>query len=102
MEIQAEAMVAIAKEHSREMELNAQTAQAEICDRRESREARMKIITDFMNVRRDYEVLFLEACGHCRGNIRVEERMFLNRERDVIHQRLKDLDAAVASMSANI
>ena len=102
MEIQAEAMVAIAREHSRGMELNAQAAQGEIWDRRESRDARMKIITDFMDARRDYEALFLEACGHCRGNISVEERMFLNRERDVMHQRLKDLDTAVASMSANI
>jgi hypothetical protein len=102
MEIQAAAMVELAKEHAREVELNAQAAQAEVRDRRDSRDAKMRVVTELMDIRREYEAQFLGSLGECRGNLSVEERMFLNSKRNVIQQRLRDLDAALASMCANL
>jgi hypothetical protein len=102
MEVQAAAMVEMARQHAREVEVNAQTAQAEIQDRQHSREAKMKIIASFMDSRREYEAQLLQALSQTRGNLSVEERMFLNREREVIQRRLRDLDAAVAAMSATL
>jgi hypothetical protein len=100
MEIQVEGMVEIAREHAREVELNAQTAQAEISDRSDSREAKMRIVFELMDIRRKYEAQLLGGLGQCRGNLSVEDRMFLNSERNVIQQRLRDLDAALAAMCA--
>jgi hypothetical protein len=102
MEIQAEAMVEIAREHAREVELNARTARAEIWDRRDSRDAKMEIVNQLMDIRGEYEGQLLGSLGECRANLSVEERIFLNSERAVIQQRLRDLDAAVAAMCANL
>lgn len=102
MEIQAEAMVEIAREHVREVELNARTARDEIQDRRDARDSKMEIVNRLMDIRGEYERQLLGSLGESRANLSVEERIFLNSERAVIQQRLRDLDAAVATMCANL
>jgi hypothetical protein len=96
MEIQAYAMVEMAKQHAMETKRNAKTAQAEFHDRQSARATWMKIISGYMDSRRDYESQLMNTFGQCRGNISVEERMSLNRERDVIQMRLREIDTWIA------
>jgi len=102
MEIQSRQLVAVAQEKTRQVESNAQQALAEIQDRQQAREARMEVVRGFTDLRQEYEKQFWKVTEDARRNLSVEERVYLNRERDVFKQRLLELDTALVNLAATL
>jgi hypothetical protein len=102
IEAQARAFVAVAQERRREVEIGAEVTLAEIEDRRDARAAKLSILHALMEDRKACESLFRELASTSVGNLAVEDRIFLNRQRDMLQQRLRDMESSIGTIAASI
>ncbi len=102
IELQAHAFVALAQERRREVEIAAEVTLAEIEDRRDARAAKLSILHALMADRKDCESLFGQLAATGAGNLAVEDRIFLNRQRDMLQQRLREMETTIGTLAASL
>jgi hypothetical protein len=102
IELQARAFVALAQERRREVEIAAEVTLAEIEDRRDARAAKLSILKALMADRKACETLFGELVATGAGNLTVEDRIFLNRQRDMVQQRLREMESTIGTLAASL
>ena len=102
MEIQAEAMVLAATEQTRRVELNAEITVAQIRDTQAARDARMEIVRSFLEQHQQLNRLFLQQNESGIQNLSIDERVTMNKYRDDVLQRLRELEVALGSLAKTL
>jgi len=99
VEIWSYTVIAEAREHTRQIEIQAEIVLRQLEDVQSSREARMEVVRTFLGEHHRLHELFIHQSGSEIQNLTIEERVHLTQSRDLVLQRLRDLESALASLA---
>ncbi|NJK91584.1 MAG: hypothetical protein HC904_07025 [Blastochloris sp.] len=101
-EISSETAIAEAREQTRQIEIQAQLVLEHLTDIKASRDAKMEVVRSLLDEHRRLNQLFMSQTAMGIGNLPIDDRVHLAELRDEVLQRLRDLEAAITSLTASL